>query len=94
MRETVRGGLTTAMGTEEEDDEVEEADDDDEEEEEAGLLPYSVEAVVRHLGGSRACLLDECSCWESFGGRGSEGKRTPADSTESEHKHTHTQMQY
>ncbi len=60
MRETVLGGLATATAAEEEEEEEEQ--EDDEEEEGVGLLPDSVEGVVRYLGGSRACLGGGGSC--------------------------------
>lgn len=57
IRETVLGGLATAItgGEEEEDDEEEEEEEEDEEEEEG-------EGRVTHLGGSRACLCGGGSC--------------------------------
>lgn len=64
IRETVLGGLAIATAAEdEEEEEVEE--DEDEEEEGVGLLPDSVEAPVRNLGGSKACLGGGGSCCES-----------------------------
>ena len=63
IRETVLGGLATAMGVEEEVDEVEE--EEDEEEEGVGLLLDSVEGAVRDFGGSRACRAGAGSCCES-----------------------------
>ena len=51
MRDTVLGGLATAIGTEVEEEEVEEEEDEDEEGG-VGLLLDSMEG----LGGSRACL--------------------------------------
>lgn len=61
IRETVLGGLATAIGTEEEEQEEEE-EEEDEEEEGAALLPDS------NLGGSRACFWGGGSCWESCAG--------------------------
>lgn len=51
IRDTVLGGLATAMGAEDE----EEEEEVDEEGEGVGLLPDSMEEV-RNLGGSKACL--------------------------------------
>ena len=79
ISETVLGGLATGTAAEEEEEE-----EDDEEEDGVGLLVESVEGAVRNVGGSRACLGGGGSCWESFAGRGSGAKRTPADSTERE----------
>lgn len=84
IRETVLGGLATAIGAEEEEEEDEE--EEDEEEEGVELLLDSMEG----LGGSRACLGGGGgSCWESGAGRGSGAKRTPADSTEDTHTDRH-----
>lgn len=87
IKETVLGGLATAMGVE---DEEEEDEDEEEEEDGVGLLPDSVEEPVRNLGGSNACLGGRGSCWGSCDGRGSGAKRTPADSTEGRGMHIQT----
>lgn len=78
IRDTVLGGLATAMGTE---DEEEEEEDDEEEEEGVGLLPGSEEDVVRNFGGSRACLGRGRSCGVFSIGEGLWTNWTPADST-------------
>lgn len=59
IRETVLGGLATATAAETMEEEEEE---EDEEGVGVGLLPDSVEGVVRNLGGSRACLPGGGSC--------------------------------
>lgn len=63
IKETVLGGLATAMGAEDEEEEEEEEEDEDEEG--VGLLPDSLERAVRNFGGSRACLGGGGSCCDS-----------------------------
>lgn len=92
IRDTVLGGLATAMGTE--DEEEEEEEDDEEEEEGVALVPGSVEDVVRNFGGSRACLGRGGSCGVSSFVEGLWTNWTLADSTEGLHtKQTQTLKQ-